>query len=271
MAATAPKAIAAPPSYRRWPLDATSLLPVLHETADAVHAALASIEDWRPLTECPSQYAIDVVADAAALEVLLGASLGVLSEESGLHHEDRDVIVVLDPVDGSTNASRRIPWYATSLCAVDDQGPLAALVVNQASGERFEAHRGGGARREGHPIAATGCEELSEAMIGISGYPSEHLGWYQFRALGAASLDLCAVACGRLDGYLDVRHGIHGPWDYLGGLLVCEEAGAVVTDGDGRDLHVLEHDNRLAPVAAATPDLLAQLVAARRAALASVR
>lgn len=247
-------------------LDDGALLQILHVTADAVHAALTNVVDWRPVTDRPSQYAIDVVADAAALEVLLAAGLGALSEESGLHHPDRDVVVALDPVDGSSNASRGIPWYATSLCALDGEGPLTALVVNQASGERFEAVRGGGARRDGEPIAASGCLSLSEAMVGLSGFPNRNLGWNQFRNLGAAALDLCAVACGRLDGFLDARGGHLGPWDYLGGLLVCQEAGAVVADGDGRDLLVLDHHARRAPVAAATPELLDQLMAARLAA-----
>ena len=64
---------------------------------------------------------------------LTGNGLGVLSEESGRHHPDRAITVVIDPVDGSTNASRGIPWFATSLCAVDTDGPLAALVINLAS------------------------------------------------------------------------------------------------------------------------------------------
>ena len=112
------------------------LLAVLAATVDAVRGALDAVDDWRPTTERPSQYAIDLAADAAALPVLLDAGLGVLSEESGRHHPERPVTVVIDPVDGSTNASRRLPWYACSLCAVDDDGPRAALVVNLATGER---------------------------------------------------------------------------------------------------------------------------------------
>ena len=63
-------------------------------------------------------------------------------------------------------------------------------------------------------------------MVGLSGYPPRRLGWKQFRALGAIALDLCAVAGGRLDAYVDCSPSAHGPWDYLGGLLVCREAGA---------------------------------------------
>ena len=240
-----------------------ALLGVLHATADAVRHALVTVGDRRPTTDRPGQYAIDLVADAAAVPVLLDAGLGVLSEESGLHRPERAVVVALDPVDGSTNASRGIPWYATSLGVVDADGPRAAVVVNQSSGERFEAVRGGGARCDGMDIRPSACTELSESVIGLSGYPDTHLGWRQYRALGAAALDLCAVASGRLDGYLDTSTGMHGPWDYLGGLLVCQEAGAVVVDGAGRDLVDLGHGTRRAPVAAAGPELLGQLLAAR--------
>ncbi|MEA3077260.1 MAG: monophosphatase, partial [Actinomycetota bacterium] len=80
----------------------------------------------------------------------------------------------------------------------------------------------------------------------------------------AAALDLCAVAAGTLDGYLDCSRDAHGPWDYLGGLLVCVEAGAHVVDAFGRELVVRGHDDRRTPVAAASPELLAQLLAARQ-------
>ncbi len=241
------------------------MLAMLHETSDAVHEALSVVKDWRPMTERPTQYGIDLVADAAALKVLAASGVGILSEESGLHvvrDSTSQVVVVIDPVDGSTNASRGVPWYATSLCALDEQGPWVAVVVNQATGERFEAVRGGGARLDGQAISASKCTDLSDAMVGLSGLPDKHLGWHQFRALGAAALDLCAVACGRLDAYLDTSQGIHGPWDYLGGMLICQEAGAIVSDTAGRDLVVVEHDVRRAPVAAATSDLLDQLMAA---------
>lgn len=239
-----------------------ALLQVMTEATSGVREALSGVDDWRPTTERPGQYHIDVVTDAVAVDVLVGAGLGVLSEESGLHFPDRDVVVVVDPVDGSTNASRGVPWYATSLCAVDRQGPRAALVVNQASGERFQAVRGAGATCEGRPLAPSGTRDLDRALLAVSGLPGFDWGWAQFRALGAAALDLCYVAAGRLDGYVDAFSSAHGPWDYLGGLLVCQEAGAPVVDAEGRELVVLEPGARRTPVAASTPALLEQLLEA---------
>ena len=241
------------------------LLDVLRAAVGAVRGVLDGLTDWGLAGTRPGQHHSDIVADEAALRVLTAAGLGVLSEETGVHDGDRDVIVALDPVDGSTNASRHLPWFATSLCAVDADGPRVALVVNQATGESFEAVRGQGAVSNGATLAGSGCRTLSSAVVGLSGWPPRHGGWRQMRALGAAALDLCAVAAGRLDAYVDFSRNAHGPWDYLGGMLICQEAGVPVADAFGRDLVCLGHDDRRTPVAAATPDLLAEVVAMRTA------
>ncbi|HEX2043885.1 MAG TPA: inositol monophosphatase [Acidimicrobiales bacterium] len=239
------------------------VLELLDASAAAVRRALDGLDDWGPAGTRAGQYRSDLAADDAAFAVLDAAGVGVLSEESGLHNGDRDLLVVVDPVDGSTNASRGIPWYATSLCALDAEGPSAALVVNQATDERFEAVRGAGARRNGGPMAPTGCRALGDALLGMTSVPPQPLGWRQVRVLGAAALDLCAVACGQFDAYADWSRNAHGPWDYLGGMLVLLEAGAVVADALGRDLVTREATARRIPVAAATPELLAEVVAAR--------
>jgi myo-inositol-1(or 4)-monophosphatase len=244
-------------------VDDDQLLEVLHEAVTAVAVALEGLGDWGLAGTRPDQYRSDLAADEAAVPVLLQAGLGVLSEESGLNGADRPIVAVLDPVDGSTNAAQGLPWFGTSVCAVDGEGPRVAVVANQASGVRFDAVRGGGARRAGRPLRPSGCEALERAIVGLSGYPSRHLGWRQFRALGAAALDLCAVAEGSLDAYVDCSRAGQGPWDYLGGALVCLEARAAVADAQGRELVALDHSVRRAPVAAATPVLLSSLVRAR--------
>ncbi len=240
------------------------LLEVLHETATAVRSRLDALRDWGDAGTRDGQYLSDLAADEAALAVLDRARLGVMSEESGLHHADREVVVVIDPVDGSTNASRGLPWYATSLCAVDADGASVALVVDQATGARFEARRGAGARLDGKALVPSTCSELGEALVGLSGMPPWRFGWKQFRALGAVALDLCAVAAGRLDAYVDCSVSAHGSWDYLAGMLICQEAGAGIADAWGRPLVTLDHADRRTPVAAATPALLDAALAARR-------
>ena len=243
------------------------LLAVLHDAARAVRRALDALDDWGLAGTRSGQYRSDLAADEACLAVLDAAGLGWLSEESGIEHPDREITVVVDPVDGSTNADRGIPWFATSLCAVDRDGARVALVVNQASGRWWEAVRGGGARVDGRPCVPSGATDLSRSIVGLSGYPNQYLGWKQYRALGAAALDLCSVADGVLDGYLDCSPSAHGSWDYAAGLLVCREAGVEVVDAFDRDLltpGALRHGDRRTPVAGATPALTAQLVAARR-------
>jgi myo-inositol-1(or 4)-monophosphatase len=240
------------------------LIDLLHEAALAVKAALDGLEDWGPSGARAGQYLSDLVADAAALAVLGAAGVGVLSEESGREGGEDELVVVVDPLDGSTNAAHGIPWFGTSLCAVDRDGPRAALVVDLPHGRTFTAVRGGGAAVDGIPLTPSGCTVAGEALVAISGLPAEPLGWRQFRTLGAAALDLCAVAEGVLDGYVDCSPDAHGAWDYLGGALVCAEAGAVVGDAFDRDLVTFDHAVRRTPVAAATRELFDTLVTGRR-------
>ena len=238
---------------------------LFHDVADAVREQLQEATDRGPSGARVGQYAIDVVTDGVAVPMLTAAGFRVLSEESGLSGRGTGPLVVIDPLDGSTNFSRGVPWYATALCLVDGEGPAVALVANQASGERFSAVRGEGAWRDGSPVTPSGCTSPGAAIVGISGAPAGAYGWAQFRALGASALDLCLVAAGALDAYVDMSTDAHGVWDYLAATLICAEAGAVVVDAMGRELAALEHEARRTPVGAATPELLDALLGVRRA------
>jgi myo-inositol-1(or 4)-monophosphatase len=94
--------------------------------------------------------------------------------------------------------------------------------------------------------------------VGISGFPGSHPGWAQYRALGAASLECCAVAEGVLDAYLVVGRSTLYSWDYLAGLLVCREVGAAEGEREGRDLIVRDASSRR-PIVAATRQLADRL------------
>lgn len=233
------------------------ILSIFDDLVADVADALSELTDWGHSGGRSDQYHHDVVADEIMVTGLHEAGFRVLSEESGVTG-DGDIVVVVDPVDGSTNASRALPWYATSLCAVDEHGPLAADVANLATGDRYRAIRGMGAEAEHVDLGPSGCTRLSEALLTFAGLPPEHGGWQQFRCYGAAALDLCGVAAGTFDGYVDVSRK-HRVWDYLGALLVCQEAGVQVVDAFGRDLLILNAEHR-APVAAATPQLLEQVL-----------
>ncbi len=239
-------------------MEDSTLLDILGEASDAVASALGGLDDWGLAHTRPGQYRSDLVADEAALGVLHGAGLAVMSEESGRSGGDAPILVVLDPLDGSTNASRGIPWYATSLCALDADGPRVALVVNLATGTRYTAVRGQGARRDGKPIKPTSCDRVSSAVVAIGGFPGRHLGWAQFRALGASALEFCAVADGQLDAFCVPPPGRIFGWDYMGGMLVCQEAGAVVEELAGAELVTRDGAPRQ-PLAASTPALLHEL------------
>lgn len=245
----------------------TRAVSAFHEAAEAVAAVLATTTDWGESGIRDGQYAVDLDADRACLDTLYSAGFRVLSEESGVTGppgSSTAPIVVVDPLDGSTNASRGVPWFATALCLVTDDGPAAGVVVNHATGDRFEAVRGGGAFRNGARIRTSGCVELSAALLGVSGLPSHHYGWAQFRALGASAPDVCAVASGVTDAWCDMIDDGHGVWDYLASVVVVEEAGGATAEVFGRELCTLDHTARRSPVAAATPQLLDEVLAHRR-------
>lgn len=249
----------------------TAILDRFDSLASELRARLDELDEWGLSGNRAGQYVHDVVADELLLPALLADGFAVLTEESGLtgrRHGASELTIVVDPVDGSTNASHRLPWYATSLCAVDAEGPVVAHVSNLATGERFRAIRGEGLvvdrsipdRTSNGP---SGVTELGHAIVAFSGLPPQHGGWRQYRAYGAFALDLCAVATGTFDACADVDRA-HGVWDYLGGLLVCTEAGVPIVDAFGEELVVLDPSARRAPVAAATPALLDQVVTMRR-------
>lgn len=151
---------------------------------------------------------------------------------------------VADPLDGTTNFLHGFPWYAVSIAALIDDRLVAGAVLNVANGELFTATAGGGARRNGEPIAVSGITDPSRALIG-TGFPFKHLDRLhiyqrQFAAIarstagmrraGAAALDLADVACGRFEGFWELTLA---PWDIAAGILLIREAGGVVTDLNG--------------------------------------
>ena len=143
---------------------------------------------------------------------------------------------IIDPLDGTTNYVHGYPEYAVSIAAEDAGGLVAAVVLNSAVDECFEATRGGGARLDGEPIHVSGLRELRLALVG-TGFPFKHLDVLPLyldtfttvmkatagiRRAGAAALDLCDVACGRLDTFFEFHLM---PWDVAAGGLIVREAG----------------------------------------------
>lgn len=243
------------------PVDAHALVELFDAVAREINRAVGAMtaEARREHTGRVGQYALDLVADLAAARVLADAPVRLVSEESGVHERPgAAVTVVLDPVDGSTNCSRGISYWATSICAIDAQGALAALVVNQATGARYTAVRGDGAYRDGVRLWAPHPVKPDDTVLAIAGMPPRLVPG-QVRALGCASLALCDVAAGGLDAYVD-GGAWHAPWDYLGGYLICLEAGATVVDANGDELVTDDVEARRQIVAAGNAALVDALM-----------
>ncbi len=238
------------------------LVSLLHLGVDRVGEALSDLDDWGPTGGREGEYRCDLAADQALAEVFGQTGLSIWSEESGRKPKAQrtgdtfggELTVVVDPVDGSTNAARGVPYFATSLAVVDQSGPLVAVVANLATGTRYEAVKNQGARRNGTPITPSAAKSASEAIIGVNGWPERPLPWQQYRVMGASALEICAVADGSMDAYVTFASGL-APWDYLGAMLVCQEAGAVIFDRAKGALFPLEEGERRYVLAAATQDL----------------
>ncbi len=168
-------------------------------------------------------------ADEIATPQLIAAGLGVFSEESPPTGLDKSFIAIIDPIDGSTNANLGLPWYALSLCLVHSGEAIASFVKNLATGETFIAEIGSGAEKNGKKILVSGVRDIGDAIVVLNDLPTKHFGWRQYRSLGSAALDLCKVADGSFDAFVDMGEGL-ALWDYAGAALICEEAGAKITD-----------------------------------------
>ena len=240
-------------------MSSDKVLSVLMDASAAVADALSKVP--RELVGARAfghadQYQVDLAADAAAMKVLLGRGLGAFSEESGAHEPHREIQVVVDPVDGSTNCGRQLDPYGPSMCAYDAGGPLAAVVTNLASGTQYCAIRGGGATRNGVAIRRLDRDAVTFLVTGDPCPELEHPAWT--RVSGASAHDLCRVADGTFDGYVD-KLNTQSVWDYLGASLVITETGGVVAEVNGLALLDLKaHANRKL-VAAGSPQLFAQL------------
>ncbi len=248
-------------------------LVLLNEVATAIRESLVGITDWRKPGSRPSQYAFDLVADAAALEVLRAVNVAVISEESGLSEEfdltsganpgmTSEPVVIVDPVDGSTNASRGVPYFSTSLCVMADSAFQVGLVMDLSAGTQWSAIAGEGARCDGVELDRSGKSvELNTALVVCNGALPKEVKCGQTRTLGSAALDLCGVASGRFDAFIDPLRALH-VWDYAAGVLLCQEARMPVSELDGETLAQVDTESTLGPIAAVDPKLLTELAQA---------
>ena len=191
---------------------------------------------------------VDERAEAVIGEMLRGAfpGYGMLAEEGGRRLGEGDSRWIVDPLDGTTNYAHGLPIFAVSI-ALERAGEVVLGVVHDPMrGETYVAERGGGATLNGEPIRVSDTDEPIRALL-VTGFPYDRSDMgtavelfgrlteltQGVRRLGAAALDLCYVAAGRLDAYYE--KGLHA-WDVAAGSLILKEAGGRITDYRGREV-----------------------------------
>ena len=203
----------------------------------------------------------------------------VLGEEGGAPGADRSgngsQRWLVDPIDGTVNFAHGLPIWSISIALEDAGAPVVGVVVAPLLGWWFEATAGGGAHDgNGGPLRASTTPRLDQALLS-TGFPYdratnpennfaewEHMQRHAgaCRRLGSASLDLCMVACGWLDGYWERQLN---PWDVAAGALIAREAGATVTGLTGAPFDIHRGDV-VAANDAIHGELVAELSRARR-------
>ena len=228
--------------------DPGELLAVAHavalEAAELVRRGSAGGIEVAAAKSSPTDVVTEVDRES---EALLRRRLAELRPGDGFHGEEgghsvagaSGVTWVVDPIDGTVNFLYGLPQYAVSVAAVDARGrSLAGVVVDVPSGVVYAAARGRGATADGVPLRVRPVPPVAERLV-LTGFSyAEEVRRLQgaatarllaevrdIRRFGSAALDLCAVAAGRADAY--VEEGVH-LWDVAAAGLVAEEAGAVV-------------------------------------------
>ncbi|MBB5122147.1 inositol-phosphate phosphatase [Streptomyces eurocidicus] len=221
---------------------------LLSVALEAAARAGALLRDGRPAdlgVAATKTSPIDVVTEMdLAAEKLITDFLaerrpadGVLGEEGASTAGTSGVRWVVDPIDGTVNYLYGLPSWAVSIAAEIDGETAVGVVAAPVRGETYRAVRGGGAFAGDLPLTVRPAPAFGQALIGTGfGYLTERRAAQAevLRALlpevrdirrgGSAAIDLCDVACGRLDGYYE--RGLN-PWDHAAGALIAREAGAL--------------------------------------------
>lgn len=173
---------------------------------------------------------------------------------------------ILDPIDGTTNLIHDYHMSAVSLGLYEKGQITFGVVYNPFTEETFHAVRGQGAYLNGTPIRVSHRKAFDTCIIAYGSSPYEKnktsmlfpifrnifMETADFRRSASAALDLCYVAAGRTDGYLEYNLK---PWDYSAGALIIEEAGGRITGWSGEALPYLQN----ASIITATPEIYERL------------
>lgn len=231
--------------------DPRALLALARSTAEAAGALLVEGLERSRSRVVTKTSATDVVTemDEASERLIHDALLAARPHDGFVGEEGTDqagtsgVRWVVDPIDGTTNYLYGHPGFNVSIAAEVAGTVVAGVVVDPLHGDTFAATPGEGATRNDRPIEVSGETRLAHALVATGfSYEAERrrrqavvlarvLGEVRdIRRVGAAAVDLCSVACGRVDAFYERSLQ---PWDYAAGALIALEAGAVVGDLDG--------------------------------------
>lgn len=168
-------------------------------------------------------------------------SFGILSEENVAIAGSMPGRWIIDPLDGTTNFAHHLPIWALSIALEYDGEIVLGVVYDPTRREIFHAVKGKGAFLNNKRITVSRVRKLTRALL-VTGFPYDiresrennldHFGHFALcaqavRRLGSAALDLCYTACGRFDGYWELKLS---PWDQAAGSLIVLEAGGRITD-----------------------------------------
>lgn len=186
----------------------------------------------------------DLAADALIKQRLTAArpDYAWLSEETADDSSRLTArrLFVVDPIDGTAAFIRGRPWWSVSVAVVEDGRPLCGVIYAPGLEETYEAERGGGARLNGAPVRASACGALEAcAMLGPAGGFADGEGmepWPDMRVenRNSVALRMALVAAGTFDAAVALTP--KQDWDIAAGIVIAEEAGAVVTDHTGAPL-----------------------------------
>lgn len=159
-----------------------------------------------------------------------------IGEETGINGDIKNQITwIVDPIDGTWNFAKQIPSFAISIAVHYKGETQIGICLDPISGELFTARKGEGATMNGRKLEVSDVDSLEKSGLSLGA----HIGLHEIeriamiRRTGSSVLDLCYVAKGALDGFIDNRQRI---WDYAAAKLVVEEAGGTVTDFSGNPL-----------------------------------
>ncbi len=196
----------------------------------------------------------DLAAQAAIVERIRSREpqAAILAEENIQPPAGATSIWVIDPLDGTTNYSRHMPVFSTSIALVRDGRPVLGVIYDPLRDDLFAAEAEGGATLNGQPIHVSTASDIREAVIGLDWGRGEEarareLEWLRrtglqsrtIRAIGSAALGMCYLAAGWIDVYY---HGALMPWDGAAGKIIIEEAGGTLLNHRAQPWNYVEPD-----------------------------